>query len=795
MAAIKSEGGVTFAQEPTSAQYPSMPAAAIATRSVDFVLPPEEIAAELAHLAGGLRPTGAVTRAAAASLDLEAEELDQVFALLRDALRVDFSAYKLPTIRRRLARRMLLRRCSDLAAYVALLRADPAEVEALYRDILIMVTEFFREPETFAVLRETVFPAILASKKEGDSLRIWVPGCASGEEAYSLAITALDVAAEQRRHIPVKIFATDINEPDLAQARRGVYAQSISAQVAPDLLRRFFSPADGGYRVSKAVRDLCVFARHDVTVDPPFPRLDLVSCRNLLIYLGPVLQRRVVAGLHYGLLPEGYLVLGHSEAIAGAAKLFDTVDVKHKVFRKLASSVGIGHLDLPVRRRSGRRPSGSSPAAEADAAQGDLSLREQADKALLAEFAPAGVTVDAQYGIIEFRGDMAPYLAIRPGRASLNLLDMVRTELAGKVRAALSEATQTRAKVTLDGIDLGKGKARRAVDLHVVPLGAGDSAHYLVVFEEADRARRRGGRPRTAAARDAGADGGETQRLRDELAATRERLEAVIADKEAANEELRAANEEMLSSGEETQSINEELETTHEELQSTNQELRARNEDLGLIGDDLTNLLSSVSFPIIMVDRGLRIRRFTPAAQAVFNVIAGDVGRLISDLRLRVDLPDLEALLGEVIDTGALRERDIQDEQGHWYEMQVRPYQTTDNRIDGARRDPLRHRRVEAQPHRSETHRDHPPGELHPPAAQGRRPRTGHGLPGGVRSRARRWRLQRRLRGRRYARRGADRRRGRQGRTRLRHGRDGAQQYPSFRHDRHFTGLHVGQDN
>ena len=351
LAAIKAEGGVTFAQEPASAEYPSMPAAVIAARVVDFVLPPAEIAAELAHLAADSRAGDMFTRADTAGSDTEADELDQVFACLRDAFRVDFSGYKLPTIRRRLARRMLLRRSADLTAYVALLRSDAAEVEALYRDILIMVTEFFREPETFDVLRELVFPAILKDRRDNDGVRIWVPGCASGEEAYSLAITALEVMEELRRHIPVKVFATDINEPDLQRARRGTYPRSISAQVAPDQLRRYFTATEGGYQVAKAVRDLCVFARHDVTADPPFPRLDLVSCRNLLIYLGPALQRRVISSLHYGLVAGGYLVLGRSESIAGSTKLFDTVDKKHKIFRRPASSLGGGHLDLPLRQR------------------------------------------------------------------------------------------------------------------------------------------------------------------------------------------------------------------------------------------------------------------------------------------------------------------------------------------------------------------------------------------------------------------------------------------------------------
>ena len=546
-----------------------------------------------------------------------------------------------------------------------------------------MVTEFFREPETFAVLREVVFPAILKDKSDGEPVRIWAPGCASGEEPYSLAITALEVMETQGRTVPVKIFATDINEPDLQRARRASYASNISAQVAPDLLRRYFVATEGAYQVTKAVRDLCVFARHDLTADPPFPRLDLVSCRNLLIYLGPALQRRVIPSLHYGLRAGGYLVLGRSESLAGSAALFDTVDNRHKVFRKLPSSVADRPPDLMTRHReiSTGKP---SAARTVPAPESDPSVRAQADKAVLAELGPAGVTVDAQYDIVEFRGDTGPYFANRPGKPSLNLLDTIRDDLASHARAALDEARRTAAGVAVQGICTGKGRARRAIDLHVIPFDAGGGLHYVVLFEQSGGPSGASGRPKPAARRTDASKDTEVQRLRDELVATRERLEAVAQDKEAVNEELRAANEELLSSGEEMQSINEELETTHEELQSTNQELRARNDELGLVGDDLTNLLSSVSFPIIMVDRGLRIRRFTPAAERLFKVIHGDIGRPITDLRLPMDMPDLAALLGEVIETMAVKEREVQDDQGRWFIMQARPYTTADKRIDGA---------------------------------------------------------------------------------------------------------------
>jgi two-component system CheB/CheR fusion protein len=683
LAAIKSAGGVTFAQTPSSAEYASMPASAIAARVVDFVLPPDEIARELARLAADFDDAGpGVLRVPEADA---VATYDDVFALLRGAFRVDFSAYKLPTIRRRIARRMLVRRSADLEEYVSLLGADPAEVEALYRDILIMVTEFFREPETFAVLRERVFPAILQEKPVDAGVRIWVPGCASGEETYSLAITLLEVMGAQGVDVPVKIFATDISEPDLASARRGSYAESISSAVAPDVLRRYFAHTEGGYQISKAVRELCVFARHDVTRDPPFANLDLVSCRNLLIYLGSALQRWVIPSLHYGLLPEGYLVLGRSESIGGFTELFETVDQKHKVFRKLSPGSAAGLFRFPITARDEpAQRAGRTPLETNDAAQASRpTTRQEADKAVLASFVPAGATVDSQLAVVEFRGDTGPYLANRPGRPSLNLLDMMGEDLRGTARAALAEAERTGAKVLLKGIRISKGTSKQAIDLHVIPFTSQTGErHFVVLFEEL--APTGGGVGKAAGARKDVAAAREADILRDELVATRERLEAVIQDKEAANEELRAANEEMLSNGEEMQSINEELETTQEELQSTNQELLSRNLELGQVGDDLRNLLASASFPIIMVDRNLRIRRFTPAAERLLKVVASDVGRLISDLRLRIDVPDLEALLREVIDTMALRERDVQDDEGRWYAMQLRPYKTSDNRIDGA---------------------------------------------------------------------------------------------------------------
>jgi len=692
LTAIKSSGGLTFAQDPPSAEFPSMPASAIAAGVVDFVLRPEEIATELARIAAHphLAACDVTASREAAPTVAEPEHDDEafgeVFSLLRAAFGVDFSAYKMTTVRRRVARRMLLRRSADLGEYIHALREDPDEVDALYHDILIMVTEFFREPDTFAVLRERVFPAILDDVGNDAPVRLWVPGCATGEEAYSLAITLLDVMVQTGLSRPLKLFATDINERDLRIARRGTYPESIASVVAPELLQRFFVRDGAGYQISKNVRGLCVFARHDLTRDPPFANLDLVSCRNLLIYLTADLQRRVVPVLHYALRPRGYLVLGRSESLGRHNRLFDVIDGKQKIFAKKPGSSGAGPMVIPTGWPNARAGKTGVASPKLDPTPtGTRGLLEEADKAVLAAFSPPGVTVDSDLVVVDIRGRTDPYLRIRPGRPSLGLLDLVHEDLLGKVRSGLAEAKRTGEKVIIRAAGVAEGEERHTVDVHVLPFDSkpGDR-HYVVLFDEiAPAVHERSAR--TSASQSAGPGGAaEAEALRAELNATRERLAALVSDREAANEELRAANEEALAAGEEMQSVNEELETSQEELRSTNEELHARNVELGELNDDLGNLLTSISFPIIMVGRDLRIRRFTPAAERLCKMIPTDLGRPITDLQLHIDVPDLRALLLEIIETRGLRERAVRDELGHWYSMQVRPYVTANDRVDGA---------------------------------------------------------------------------------------------------------------
>jgi chemotaxis methyl-accepting protein methylase/GAF domain-containing protein/PAS domain-containing protein len=705
LAAIKSAGGVTFAQDPGSAKYPSMPQSAIAAQVVDFVLSPRAIARELARI--GRHPYVAKRKATEVPRGLpehDAGMLNVIFEILREAFGVDFTDYKFPTIRRRVGRRMLLHTIDDLDEYVTLLRSDPDEVDALYHDILIRVTEFFRDPDSYAALRAEVLPAIVRARGPDSPIRVWVPGCATGEEAYSLAISLLDVIAEEEARRSLKVFATDINERDLERARAGVYPETIGSSVAPDLLRRYFVSVNGNYQVSKAVREMCVFARHDLTKDPPFSRLDLVSCRNVLIYLGPALQKRVVPLLHHALRPDGYLVLGSSETVGKFGELFATVDRKHKIYARKASPSpvfpGFAYpAPAPAEVSAGLPPPPSRP--EPPARPDRAGLQELADSIVLGHFAPASVVVDAALDVVQFRGDTEPFVQHPPGRASLNLLQMARGGLVVELRGAVAEAKRTSAVVTRERVAHVVGERMILLDVHVVPISpTAGQTYYLVVFEQAPGG---AGDGSAAAGRGAG-DGsaaagraavptttGEVAQLREKLSGTRRHLENVIEDTEATNEELRAANEEIQSSNEELQSINEELETAKEELQSTNEELvtvneelQGRNTELGLVNDDLSNLLDSVTVPLIMIGRDLRIRRFAPGAERVLNIIPSDVGRPITDLHLKMDIPELQAMLVEVIETVTATAREVRDEAGRWYSLQVRPYKTADNRIDGA---------------------------------------------------------------------------------------------------------------
>ncbi len=711
--AIKAEGGITFAQDEQTAKYAGMPRSASASGNVDFVLPPEGIARELVRIARHpyfsdlAKPQKAEPEEA---VEEEPQALGMIFALLKTATGVDFTHYKRTTIMRRIQRQMLVHQVDKLSAFHGYLKREPAEVEALYRDLLINVTEFFRNPEVFEALKDQVFPSFMKERLPDAAIRVWVPGCASGEEVYSLAIALQEFLGEKSTNTQVQFFGTDLDEDAIEKARAGFYSENGVAGVSAERLRRFFTRSDGGYRTSKAIREMCVFARQNLFADPPFSRLDLISCRNVLIYMDSVLQKQAIPIFHYALKPTGFLLLGGSEGVGQFTDLFELFDRKHKLYsRKWAP--GHPHFDFAVHRG----PAPVPESAQKSEMRGDaFDLQSEFDRALLANYAPVAVVVGEGLEVLQSRGDTTPYLKLPAGKPSLNLLKLAREGLAFELRNAIAAAKKDKVPIRRDGIQIHSDNVTvtKTVGIEVRPLklASAKDGCLMIVFSDLPSAspaesrnapaavRPKNGKPKKIEKEKPGAAGARAQQLEQELASTkqelgstREYLQEVIERQDASNEELQAANEEILSANEELQSTNEELETAKEELQSTNEELstvndelRSRNTELSQLSNDLVNLLMTINVPIIMVGCDLRIRRLTPMAEKALRVIPSDVGRLITDIKLNVDIPDLEKLILAVIENLLPLEQEVRDAEGHWYSLQVRPYRTTDNKIDGA---------------------------------------------------------------------------------------------------------------
>jgi len=686
---IKSVGGITIVQDPETARHDGMARAAIATGFVDLVCEPHGIAEELQRLGRHPYVRRPVTRRAGDDLTIHHEQLHRIFTLLRGASGVDFTHYKPPTIRRRLQRRMVLHKLDSVEQYIKFMRENPDEVNRLYQDLLIHVTRFFRDPDSFKALVAEVFPKLVQGRRGINPIRIWLPGCSTGEEAYSVAIALLEHLGDEASGVPVQIFATDVSETAVEQARNGLYPETIAADLTPERLRRFFSKTDGRYRIAKVVRDLCVFARQDVTRDPPFSKLDLILCRNVLIYLGAVLQRKLMSVFHYALKPSGFLMLGGAETVGSQVDLFAVVDKKHRIFVKKVSDTPAS-MHMPLDYAPGAAP-GRSARLPVEPHNGNT-FQNEANRLVLERYGPPGVVVDDDFQIVQFRGKTGYYLEPAPGDAipGLNLLKMAREGLLHGLQTALYGARKGDCPVRKDGLRVVFDGHSRDVDLQVIPFSvAGGSRHYLVLFEDVT-ARGEGEAPRAPAALGS-VDDQRIKQLQDELAASREYLQSIIQDLEAANEELQSANEEILSSNEEMQSTNEELDTAKEELQSTNEELNTvneelygRNEELSRVNSDLVNLLGCVEIAIVIVGADLGIRRFTPMAEKVLNLIPTDIGRPISQIRPNIECPGLEKMIARVIDTVTIHEVNVRDSEGRWYSLRIRPYKNVENRIDGA---------------------------------------------------------------------------------------------------------------
>jgi len=689
--AIKAAGGLTFAQSEESAKFDAMPRSAIRAGFVDLVLPPGDIAREIERIANHpyiRRPLSDPEEIEKAAYR-QADDLGRIFLSLRKQMGVDFSSYKESTLIRRIQRRMALHRIEKMSQYARFLRDNKKEIEALFDDLLINVTRFFRDEAVFRALKRFL-PSLLKNKRKDrqPELRAWVPGCATGEEVYSLAICILEALGSRPSKMRIQIFGTDLSESVIEHARLGIYSSAIEKDVSPARLKRFFIKRDGTYQIHRNVRDICTFARQNICADPPFSRLDLISCRNVLIYLSPELHQRCIPQFHYALNPGGYLILGPAESVGMYDELFKLVDKKSKIYAKGARTSPRTADIIPQRGPELTHFGGRSTAVAGTNFGGDL--LKVADRIMLSAYAPAAVVIDQDMRVQQFRGRTELFLEHTPGPATFNLLQLARPTLVPDLRATIHRAIKTGKAARKERAKVKLGDRNYEINIQAVPfkIPGSDKSWLLVIFDETTKATKLEKLPRmlgkTATEREAG-------ELRRELAASKESLQAIIEEQEATNEELKSANEEIESSNEELQSTNEELETAKEELQSTNEELTTLNEELSNrnlemmeVTGELNNLLASIQMPIVMVDNALTVRRATPAARDAFNILPTDIGRPLSELRPNIDVPDLENILREVIETLGTREREVTDKDGRQYSLRIRPYRTTDNKIDGA---------------------------------------------------------------------------------------------------------------
>jgi two-component system, chemotaxis family, CheB/CheR fusion protein len=678
--AIKAEGGITFAQD-RSAEYRSMPDSAIATGCVDFVSSLAGIAQQLLRIAQHVPPLTDALRDAPAEVDFQ-----RILAILMQSTGIDFANYKRTTVQRRVQRRLLVHGLRDMHRYVELLTERPEEIGVLCEDLLIRVTSFFRDAAAFDLLKTLVFPKLLERRPRDAGIRVWVPGCATGEEVYSIAISLLEFLSEaQASDVTLKLFGTDVSVTAIERARAGQYLTSIERDVSPGRLRRFFSKLDGSYRICKEIRELCVFARHDATRDPPFSGMDLVSCRNMMIYLGPALQDRILPTLHYALKEPGFLLLGASETTRSFPG-FVLLDAKHKIYARSSAAPRALPSALAPQRMAAVPPHAIAPTGLA----GKLDIHREADRIVLTEFAPPGIVVSDDLAIIEFRGKTGHFLEPAAGVASFELLRMVREELRMPLRQTIELARTTRTTARKANVPTGTGATARVIELEVIPFAvpASRQRYFVVLFKEPPGSAVVS-EPAATSQEDAAA-GGERELAR-ELASTRDYLQSVIERLEASNDELKAANEEIVSNNEELLSTNEELQMAKEQLEATNEELHTVNEEMNVrnleatrLNDDLSNVLNSVEIPIVILGRDSRLRRYTPAAAELFDLMANDIGRTIHGLLPVVSEPELTLMVTEVLDHLSALSRTLQASDGHWYQLELHPYVTADSRIDGA---------------------------------------------------------------------------------------------------------------
>ncbi|MGH7847669.1 MAG: chemotaxis protein CheB, partial [Candidatus Binatia bacterium] len=678
---IRGAGGMIIAQDPETAQFDSMVRSAIATGLVDYVLPAAEMPGALIKYA----QQSYVRAGNKAETEEGTNGLNAIVNLLAEKAQSDFGPYKKTTLLRRIERRMGLNQMNDFSDYLAFLRRDPDEVARLAKDMLINVSSFFRDAEAFVELREKVIAPLIAEKNNNNPLRVWVPGCATGEEAYSIAMLLLEDLGAARKSCPIQLFASDIDPEVVRFAREGLYPKSIAADVSEERLKRFFTKTDKSYQVIKQLREAVIFSAQNMITEPPFSRLDLVSCRNVLIYLEADIQRRIITLFSFALRPRGYLFLGKSDGIAGQSELFLTISPKWHIYRSQGSPQRAveNFLLWPEKKAA---PGG--PLVEKS--RPPLNLADLNLQVLANHFDAAIVLTDERGNILYFCGPTRKYLDHPTGQADLNLLNMIETEFSARLRLMLHKVAQEDEPATLERVSFRGQDSASLAKVTIMPAPARKSSERLfaVIFEEVRESQ--GTAPSLVSAEAGPKDDSLIAQLEAELKALKDEFRSSTDEYESSAEELEAANEEVMSINEELQSTNEELETSKEEIQAVNEELNTVNNELNLrftelneANNDLANLFNASDIAQIVLNSAFCIRRFTPAAQKLLNLIPSDLGRPISHLSHRFIGLDLVAEADKVLRDLSVIEKEVQTSAGYWYQMRSLPYRTLDNKIDG----------------------------------------------------------------------------------------------------------------
>lgn len=683
--AIKAELGMAMVQEPASAEYDGMPRSAIETGLVDYILAPAEMPQQLVAYA-----KHAVSRRISAIIpatDRIPESLQKIFQILRSRTGHDFSFYKKNTLNRRIERRMSVHQLEKLSDYANYLETSPLEATTLFKELLIGVTSFFRDREAFEALSSGVLADVLAAKAKDATVRVWVAGCSTGEEVYSIAIVLRECMDKLKKNFKAQVFGTDIDGAALDVARAGLYPASIAADVAPHRMKRFFVAEGSSFRIKKELRQMAVFAVQNVIKDPPFTKLDLLSCRNLLIYLEAELQKKLLPLFHYALNPGGLLFLGSSESSEGFTDLFSLVNKKSKLFKTLPSVATAAPVQFPMGRpQYDRRPltlvKPSKPASDiADLAQKLLLL--------VASFAPPCVMIDANDEIIYSHGKTGKYLELTQGHANLNILNMAREEIRHDLAGAIRKARLQNKHISLEGLRVKTDRGYQGITLTVTPTPAveGRGELLMVAFEDIAAVQKKGGKIRDVFTPRAAQ---RISHLEQEVRYGQQHLQTAVEELETSNEELKSSNEELQSTNEELQSANEELETSKEELQSLNEELVTVNaelhgkiEQLAKANDDMRNLLDNMRIATVFLDNQLCIKRFTSEATRIINLIQSDVGRPVSHIASKLEDDTLSADAQQVLDSLVPKETQVKSREGIWYVYRAMPYRTLDNVIDG----------------------------------------------------------------------------------------------------------------